>query len=55
VSEPIIIREDKREGVIFTLVLPSTWLVRVRWPKLAMTWWLLKMAWQGRQQGAKHG
>ena len=45
-SEPTIERSEQLEGVIYTLRVPIAWLVRVRHPRLALTYWLLRMVWR---------
>lgn len=34
------------DHVVYTLRVPGFWLVTARWPRLALAWWLLKLAFQ---------
>jgi hypothetical protein len=48
-SEPTISRdEDFATGAsIYRLRIPASWLVCARWPRITLSWWLLKLVWRG--------
>ncbi|MGC2234229.1 MAG: hypothetical protein WBA09_22200 [Candidatus Acidiferrum sp.] len=51
-SEPEIIVTDSdwptRTVKRYELRIPESWLVRARYPRLMLIWWLFKLAWRVR-------
>jgi len=43
--KPEIIRHSGCNKELWTLAVPDIWLVKTRFPRLALCWWLLKLAW----------
>jgi hypothetical protein len=50
---PSIERTDSFDGhaMRWTLVVPLCWLIRTRYPRLALLWWLCRLAWRARDEG----
>lgn len=42
-------RAPMREGRIYNLFISDKWLADCCWPRLALTWWFIKMAWHNRK------
>lgn len=52
-TEPVIERHEQIDGhaMRWTLVVPHRWLIRVRYPRLALLWWLCRLAWRAKHEG----
>jgi len=48
--EPTIFRiQDFGDNNFYQLYVPDDWLKSARWPRLTLTWWIIKMAWRVRK------
>ena len=45
--EPTIERRDSIDGrsVEYLLRVPLSWVIATRWPRLGLSYWLLRMVW----------
>jgi hypothetical protein len=45
--EPEITRDVDwaTDDAIYRLRIPKVWLVQTRWPRIALSWWLLRLVW----------
>ncbi len=47
---PVIEKYRDSIGNIYELWIPDVWVRNARFPKLLLTWWLLKLAWSERKE-----